>query len=539
MVQTHTAEYDALVIGAGFGGLYMLKKLRDDLKLNVHGIEKAAGVGGTWWHNRYPGARSDSESYVYIYTFDQELMQSWEWKEKYLRQPEILSYLEHVAERYKLKELIDFNTEFTGCAWDEDKKIWTVDCKDGKVYTAKYLVTAIGVLSQINWPAIPGREKFKGDLYHTGAYPANVDLTNKVVGLIGTGSTGVQIVAEIGPIVKELTVFQRRPQYTVPAKHHALDEAHQKRVKQLYKEGFAEMNKGRAMAMGFPDPTVPAMSVSEEERRRVFQDAWDWASGYGGGIYFQLGTFSDIITDYNANEAAAQFIRDKIREIVKDPKTAEMLTPHDLYARRPLCDAGYYQQFNRPNVHLVDVSSKGTPIKEITEEGVVTADGKLHKLEVLICATGFDASDGNYVTRNIRGKNGVRVQDHWKDGAGSAYGIHINDFPNLFMILGPGCAFANIPPVIETQVEYIADCIAEAEKRGTTVDCELSTEKGWTEYISTISDMTLYSKQESWIFGVNIPGKRYSTLFFMGGSGAYKQYLDKVREEGFRGVVFA
>lgn len=215
------------------------------------------------------------------------------------------------------------------------------------------MITAIGVLSQINYPNIPGRETFKGNSYHSGAYPANVDLTGRRVAVIGTGSTGVQIVGEIGPIVGQLYVFQRRPQYSVPAKHHALDEAHQARVKQMYKEGWLEENKKAAMAMGFPDPTVPAMSVSEEERRKVFQDAWDWATGYGGGIFFQLGTFADIITDYEANQAAAQFIRDKIKEIVKDPETARKLTPTDLYARRPLCDDGYFYQFNRENVKLV------------------------------------------------------------------------------------------------------------------------------------------------------------------------------------------
>ncbi|NPT61447.1 flavin-containing monooxygenase [Paraburkholderia elongata] len=526
---TLATHYDAIVVGAGFGGMYMLKKLRDEQGLKVRLFDKAGGVGGTWYWNRYPGALSDTESFVYCYSWDKELLQEMDITTRYVTQPQILSYLEHVADRYNLRPDIQLNTGITSAHFNESANLWEVKTDTGEAYTAKFIVTALGLLSATNIPNIKGRETFQGESYHTANWPEKVSLEGKRVGVIGTGSTGVQVITAIAPKVRHLTVFQRSPQYSVPVGNGPLTPQYVEDVKKNYHEIWEQV-KGSVVAFGFEESTVPAMSVSAEERQAVFQKAWD----NGGGFRFMFETFCDIATDEQANKAAQDFIRGKIVEIVKDPETARKLTPQELYAKRPLCDSGYYATYNRPNVDLVDV--KANPIVEITPTGVKTADGVEHALDVLIFATGFDAVDGNYTKIDIRGRKGLTIQDHWKGGPSSYLGVTNVNFPNMFMVLGPNGPFTNLPPSIETQVEWISALVENVNARNLkTVEPTAEAVASWTRTCQEIANMTLFSKAESWIFGANIPGKQNTVYFYLAGLGAYRQQLAEVQSDDYRG----
>ncbi|ABE47414.1 flavin-containing monooxygenase [Polaromonas sp. JS666] len=522
-------DYDAVVVGAGFGGLYMLHKLRNELGMNVRVFDKAGDVGGTWYWNRYPGALSDTESFVYCYSFDKALLQEWQWDTRYVTQPQILSYLNHVADRLDLRRDIEFNTGVTGARFDEKRNLWEIQTDTDKTVTARYLITALGLLSATNVPNIKGIETFQGAQYHTGAWPEGVDFKGKRVGVIGTGSTGLQVITALAPQASHLTVFQRSPQYSVPVGNGPVSPDYVKSVKQNYEQIWKDV-RSSVVAFGFKESSVPAMSVSEEERRAVYQKAWDT----GGGFRFMFETFCDIATSEEANETAAAFIRGKIAEIVKDPETARKLTPTDLYAKRPLCDSGYYAIYNRDNVALVDV--KATPITEITPRGIKTSDGVEHELDVLIFATGFDAVDGNYTKIDLRGRNGKTIKDKWKAGPTSYLGVASADYPNLFMILGPNGPFTNLPPSIETQVEWISDLIKHMNDTGRQlVEATHEGEDGWTATCNEIAGYTLFPKADSWIFGANIPGKARTVMFYLAGLGAYTQKLNEVTSTGYPG----
>lgn len=527
---TTRTDYDAIVIGAGFSGIYMLHKLRNELGLNVRAFDKAGGVGGTWYWNRYPGALSDTEGFVYRYSFDKDLLQDWQFNTRYLKQPEILAYLEHVVDRFDLGRDIQFNTGIESAEFDEAQSIWRIITDKGAAYTARYLITALGLLSATNIPNIPGRESFNGEIYHTGAWPEQHDFTGKRVGVIGTGSTGIQTITALAPTVSHLTVFQRSPQYSVPTGNGPIAGEVIEALKANYDTIWTNVRES-AVGFGFRESTVAAMTVSEEERQRVFQEAWD----IGGGFRFMFGTFADIATDPDANEAAAAFIRGKIAQMVIDPETARKLTPTDLYAKRPVCDSGYYQTFNRDNVELVDL--KANPIAELTTNGIRTADGAEHDLDVLIFATGFDAVDGNYVRMDIRGRGGKAIRDHWKDGPSSHLGIATVGFPNMFMMLGPNGPFANLPPSIETQGDWICALVDRAEQSGiTAVEPSQAAEQEWTTICKSIAEATLFAKAESWIFGANIPGKAHSVLFYLGGLANYRDHLQTVSENDYEGL---
>ena len=523
------ANFDAIVIGAGFGGLYMLRKLRDEQGLDVQVFDKASDVGGTWYWNRYPGALSDTETYLYCYSFDKQLLQDWQWNTRYINQPNILAYLEHVADRYDLRRSIQFNTAVTGAFFDENSARWIVTTDNGDSYSAKYLVTALGLLSATNVPDFKGIDSFSGETYHTGAWPKDADLTGKRVGIIGTGSTGLQVITAIAPEVKHLTVFQRTPQYSVPVGNGIVPDEEIAEIKANY-DDIWEGVRNSMIAFGFEESTVPTMSVSAEEREKIFEAAWQ----RGGGFYFMFATFSDIATNEEANEAAAEFVRKKIAEIVDDPETAKKLTPHDYYAKRPLCDSGYYAVYNRDNVTLEDV--KSNPIAEITPQGVRLEDGSTHELDVLIFATGFDAVDGNYTKLNLRGRNGESINEHWSNGPTSYLGVTVNNFPNMFMVLGPNGPFTNLPPSIETQVEFACDCIAHLEQQGlATIEATSGGEQSWTKTCQEIADATLFSKGNSWIFGANIPGKPNTVMFYMAGLKSYREALNEVISDDYHG----
>ncbi|KIW62213.1 hypothetical protein PV04_10409 [Phialophora macrospora] len=566
---------DALVVGAGFGGIYQLKKLLDQ-GLNVKVIDIADDVGGTWYWNRYPGAMSDTESFLYRYSWDIEDLKSYPWDRHYIQGPEVLAYLRHVVERHKLRPYFQFKTELTGAQWDDSEQLWVVEVSTGQVFKCKYLVTALGLLSRQNLPDIPGIKTFKGEIHHTARWPEGLDLTDKRVGVLGNGSTGVQVIISVAQVAKKLVSFQRTPQYSVPSGDREVHPDYRKDVNERYEEIW-EKAKNSMFAFGFEESKRPMSSVSEEERERIFEEAWKM----GGGFKFMFWTFCDISYDEAANHAAADFIRRKISATVKDPETARKLTPHDYYARRPLCDSGYYQTFNRDNVELV--SLKETPITEITEDGIKTSDGKVHELDVIIFATGFDAVDGNYTRVKIRGRQGASLKDHWSEAGPTSYlGISVPNFPNMFMILGPNGPFTNLPPTIETQVEFISDLIQTAEKvrsraagadrqvngdsnhatpaltngdsnhdtptltnghkesspstaANATIEATTDAEEEWTDLCDKLSAPSLFRKTDSWIFGANVPGKKPAVVFYFGGLANYRNVLRDVQEHGLKG----
>ena len=531
--QTTFHTVDAVVVGAGFGGIYAVHKLYNELGLTTVGFDKADGPGGTWYWNRYPGALSDTESHVYRFSFDEDLLQDGTWKHTYITQPEILEYLEGVVDRFDLRRHFRFGTEVKSAIYLDDQGVWEVTTDTGDVYRAGYVINAVGLLSAINFPNLPGLDTFEGETIHTATWPEGKDLAGRRVGVIGTGSTGQQVITALAPEVEHLTVFVRTPQYSVPVGKRPVTTQQIDAVKADYDRIWTQV-KGSSVAFGFEESTVPAMSVSEEERRRVFEEAWQ----HGGGFRFMFATFSDIATNEDANEAAASFIRSKIAEVIDDPETASKLTPTGLFARRPLCDDGYHRVFNRPNVEAVAI--KENPIREVTANGVITEDGVLHELDVLVFATGFDAVDGNYRRMEIRGRGGLNINDHW-DGQPTSYlGISTANFPNWFMVLGPNGPFTNLPPSIETQVEWISDTIDYAERNGLrAIEPTPEAEAEWTETCTEIANMTVFTKVDSWIFGANIPGKKPSVLFYLGGLGNYRAVLADVAANGYRGFESA
>ncbi len=523
--------HDAIIIGAGFGGLYMLHRLRDLLRLRVELLEKAAGIGGTWFWNRYPGARSDSESWVYNFSFDKELMKEWRWSERYPRQPEILAYLNNFAERYDLLSSISLNTVVVSATFNEDESYWNVKTEDGVQRTCRFLVTALGVLSTTNLPAIPGIENFKGEIYHTGAFPENVTLKGKRVGVFGTGSSGVQTITAVAPIAEHLTVFQRTPQYSVPAKHRSLSDEQIEEIISRQDEIYDEMRKTN-LAMGWVESNVPAGAVSQEERDKIYQDAWD----AGGGFQFMFKTFSDVGTNEEANETAASFIRGKIAEIVEDPDTARALTPTGLYAKRPLCDDGYYAVFNRPNVTLADI--KTHPVEYVSSNSVRTVDGRSHDLDVIILATGFDGVEGAYVPMDIRGRGGLRLNEYWSSGPLSFLGMAISNYPNLFMVLGPNSPFTNLIPSIEKQVEWIARAIAVINELPEPImEVSEQAQADWVRVCDEFASQSVFQKIDNWFFGANIPGKTVTSRFYFGGFSRYNDVLEQVESGGYAGFV--
>lgn len=521
-------SFDAVVIGAGFAGLYALRKLRDDCGLSVSVLEKASDVGGTWFWNRYPGCVSDVETYAYCYSHDKALFQDMPITSRYTKQSDVLAYLKGFAKRYDLYRDIQFNTRVISASFNEATNRWIVRTESEELH-AEYLVTAVGVLSASNVPNIPGLDRFKGEWHHTSRWPAEVQFDGKRVGVIGTGSTGVQLTTAIAPLVKHLTVFQRTAQFSVPSGNGPVSKDDADNIKKDYAKIWDEVSKS-SLACGFTESVTPAMSVSDEEREAVFEKAWT----YGGGFRFMFGTFSDLIVNEQANQVAQKFLRKKIAKIVKDPETARKLTPPGLYAKRPICDSGYYEIFNRSNVSIVDI--KAHPIEEITPNGMRTADGVEHDLDMIIFATGFDAGDGNFKYLNVHGRESVSLSDAWKEGSNSYLGMASANFPNMFMVLGPNSPFTNIPPAIEVQVDWLAELIKHAKKTGARViEAEREAEDQWGATCQSIGETILLSKIDSWIFGGNIQGKRVGSLFYLGGMVNYRAKLDEVKHKGYEG----
>jgi cyclohexanone monooxygenase len=513
---------DAAVIGSGVGGLYALQRLRDQMGLEVRAFDDAGGVGGTWYWNRYPGCRVDTEAAVYCYSFDAELFRDWRWSERYPRQAEVLAYLNAVADKHDLKRSIHFNTRIVRAAWDEDAALWRLDTAGGERFAARYVLEGVGLLSSTNMPAFDGMEKFKGEIHHAARWPqGGVKLAGKRVAVIGTGSTGIQIVTEIAPEVAQLYVMQRTPQYVVPLGLTPFPADKRARM-DADRDGFVAWALDSASVFGLEESTTPAMSVSDAERERIYEKAWN----KGGGFGFMLETFGDIIVSKAANDTATDFIRAKIRQLVRDPAVAARLTPHDLYAKRPLAVDGYYETFNRDNVTLVDV--KAAPILAITEHGIRTANEEI-AVDVIIFATGFDAVTGNYLKIETIGRGGRRLKDKWADGPHGFIGMTIADFPNLFMIFGPFGPFTSQPLVHEYQVNWMTTLIAHARAQGhSRIDTDAAAEDAWVKVCHDGMAQTLFPQVDSWINGANVPGKPRASMFYMGGMAAYMQELDRI-----------
>jgi cyclohexanone monooxygenase len=525
-------DYDAIVIGAGFAGLYALKRLRDDLGLRTHLYEQGSGVGGTWYWNKYPGAMSDTRSHLYCYSFDKELLQADTFAQHYRLQPEVRRYLENFSVRYDLGKDISLATEVAGAVWDGEAKRWRVELADGRTASARFVVSALGLLSRPNIPPFAGIETFMGEIVHTSRWPQDATWKDKRVGIIGTGSTGVQVITAIAPDVKHLTVFQRSPQYSVPSGNGLMSQEQIGEIKDNYDEIWSQ-EKETITVFGAKESQVSAHEVTPEERERIFEEAW----ADGGGFRFMFGTFTDLITDEKANAYAQEFIRSKIRQVIKDPEKARKLIPTDLYAKRPLCDAGYYEQFNRDNVDIVDV--KASPIARIDGNSVILESGESYELDMLILATGFDAGDGNYMRLKLEGVNGVSIQEQWKDGVSNFLGITKANFPNLFMVNGPGVPFANQPPAIELQVDMIAELIeATLGRNAAAIEAKQSAENAYVDLCLELTNATLLPRTQTWILGRNVPGKPLSLNFYMGGYGQYREILRKVRAQGYQQFSF-
>ena len=490
-----------------------------------------------------------TESFLYRYSWDPEDLRTYPWARHYVKGPEVLAYLKNVVERHNLRQYFQFETEMTGATYEASENRWTVETNKNQIFKPRYLITALGLLSRQNFPEIKGIKSFKGDLHHTARWPENLDLTDKRVGVLGNGSTGIQVITAVAPVAKQTLCFQRNPQFSVPSGDREVAPEYRKDVNERY-EQIWETAKESAFACGFEESKRPTFSVSDKERETILEEAWQ----LGGGFRFMFWTFNDISTNEDANNVAADFIRRKIRETVKDPEKARKLCPTQLYARRPLCDTGYYQQFNRQNVDIVDI--KATPIEEITPEGIKTSDGKVHELDVIVFATGFDAVDGNYTRLCIKGRSGKSLSDHWNENGPSSYlGTSVPDFPNMFMILGPNSPFSNLPPAIETQVEFIADIIrtagkAKSQTNGTTnghqedgkaaragaiIEAESSAEDEWVQLCDQLSAPSLFRKTDSWIFGANVNGKKKSVLFYFGGLKNYRDALKDLINNDYRG----
>jgi cyclohexanone monooxygenase len=524
---------DAVVIGAGFAGIATVYKLRE-LGFSVHGFEAGSGPGGTWYWNRYPGARCDSEIMYYSFSFLPDVEQEWPLLERYPGQPVILEYLEHVTDRLDLRKDFTFNTRVESIVYDEDARVWRLSTDTGATATARFVVTAVGCLSTANMPEFPGADSFAGASLHTGAWPHEpVDFTGKHVGIIGTGASAIQAIPVIARQAEHLTVFQRTAQFTIPAANGPLDP----KFVALWKQNYPEWRRrGRESAGGVPYTAndVSALEVTPQQRKAMFEAGW-----HQGGFMFALGTFNDLLLTEAANKTAIEFVHGKIDEIVHDPSVAEMLKPttFPFATKRLPLDTNYYETFNRPNVTLVDL--RRTPLEEIDETGIRTAAAH-HDLDMIVYATGFDALTGPLLSLGITGAGGVSLADAWASGPKTYLGLAVPDFPNLFTITGPGSpsVLSNMPVSIEQHAEWITDCLVHLRERGIdTIEATREATAEWTEHVQEVAHMTLYPKAASWYMGANIPGKPRLFLPYVGGVGNYRHKCDQVAADGYEGFT--
>ena len=527
---------DAVIIGAGFAGLYQLLCLRDRLGLSVKVLEAGSGVGGTWYWNRYPGARCDSESHVYWYTFSPELMREWEWSERYPGQPEIMRYLNFVADKFDLKRDIEFDTRVVSAHYDEAANRWQVRTESGETYIAKFLITAVGCLSTANVPDIPGLKDFAGDWYHTGQWPHDgVDFTGKRVGMIGTGSTGIQAAPVIAASAAHLTVFQRTANYSVPARNAPLAPEFKRYIKE-HADEIRAVTHETLNGMAFRIEERLAVETAPEERETIYEAAWE-----RGGLQFRAA-FQDMLTDKAANDTAADFIKRKIRSIVRDPATAAILSDidHPYAAKRPPIDTNYFETYNRPNVALVDL--RKTPIECISRAGICTTETE-YPLDIIVFATGFDAMTGPLLRIDIRGRCGVALKDVWAAGPRNYLGLQVAGFPNLFTITGPGSpsVLCNMPVAIEQHADWITDCIRHLNDSGLDrIEARPEAMDKWVAEVNEVASKTVFPMaKHSWYLGANIPGKPRVFMPYAGGMVRYREICTQVAASGYDGFTLS
>ena len=524
---------DVVVVGAGFGGMYAIYKFRE-MGLKVQGFEAGGDLGGVWYWNRYPGARVDLPSIDYSYSFSPEIEQEWTWSEQFAAQPELLKYIDFVARKLDLRKHFQFNTRVTSAVWDEARRLWTVQTDRGDSFEATYCIMATGPLSIPKEPDIPGVKQFKGRLLHAAKWPHEpVDFTGKRVGVIGVGSTGIQIVQDVGPQAGELFVFQRTPSFTMPMRNVKLEPEYVAEVKRNY-AGIREAARNSAVGGTRPQSTRAFFSVTPEQRQALLEDAWKQ-----GGLAM-LGTFGDLMINQEANDHVAEFVRGKIAEVVKDPVTAEALKPrgYPIFARRPCLDTSYYETYNLPNVHLVDCLKD--PIVEVTEKGVRTESGEV-ELDMLILATGYDGLTGALMAFDVVGRGGRKINDKWKEGSRSYLGLMLEGFPNLFMTTGPNgpAALANIIRISENDVDWIAAAITHMDKNGLTAfEPTAAAEHAWMDIVQTLAQRSLINKAKTWWVGANVKGKPQGLTLFIGGFQKYSEYCRAAAQDDYRNFSF-
>jgi cyclohexanone monooxygenase len=525
--------FDVVVVGAGFAGMYMLHRLRG-LGFSVRVVEQGGDVGGTWYWNRYPGARCDVESMQYSYSFSEELQQEWNWSERYAPQPEILKYARHVADRFGLRADIVFNTRVERAVFDEDSSIWEVTTSDGKTVRAQFVVLATGCLSNARMPDIKGLAGFAGKVYHTGHWPhEGVDFTGQLVGVIGTGSSAIQSIPVIAGQASHLFVFQRTPNFSIPARNAALTAEERDAFRRNYPEirRFAREDARNGIYAELPDRG--ALEDGENARRARYEQRWA-----NGGLTFMLA-YNNLILEKAANDTAADFVRGKIAEIVKNPKTAKRLQPdnHPIGTKRICVDTDYYATFNRPNVTLVDIRGRG--IDEILPNAVRTG-GRDYEIDALVLATGFDAMTGSVAKIDIRGRRNRTLNQKWAEGPKTYLGLMSEGFPNLFVITGPGSpsVLSNMIVSIEQHVDWIADCLSYMRRRAlTSIEATAEAEERWVAHVNEVAQMTLYPQANSWYMGANIPGKPRIFMPYIGGVGVYRRICDDVAAKDYEGFA--
>jgi len=529
--QSSVSELDVAIVGAGFAGMYLVYLLRQR-GFRVRAYEAGGDVGGTWYWNRYPGCRVDTVSMEYSYEFSEELQQEWQWSEKYATQPELLRYARHVAERFDLRKDIQFNTRITAAHFNDDSGRWLVETDQGEQISAQFLICATGILSAPNLPPFEGLDSFKGDFYHTGQWPhETVDFTGRRVAVVGTGSSGSQAIPLIAAQAEQLTVFQRTPNYVIPAYNESLQPEEVAAIKRDYPQR-RQANKLFPFAFSFETTGQSVFEFSEEEREQIYQAAWA-----RGGLMF-LGTFTDLVLDPAANATAQTFFKRKLASIVDAPATVELLTPDfPLGCKRLVVGTNFYETFNQPHVELVSI--KQTPIERITPDGLVVA-GKEYPVDAIVFATGFDADSGPMLRIDIRGRNGLALRDKWADGASCYLGLMPAGFPNLFTITGPGSpsALSNVVKSIEQHVDYIADCLTHMREQGQTlIEADEQAEQDWALHVDAIASQTIFKSCNSWYLGSNIPGKPRVFKAYVGWP-EYAGELAQIAADNYRGFKF-
>ncbi|MED6311128.1 MAG: NAD(P)/FAD-dependent oxidoreductase [Pseudomonadota bacterium] len=531
--QQRETTVDAVIVGAGFSGLYLLHRFRK-LGLTTRVLERGGGVGGTWYWNRYPGARCDVESMQYSYSFDAELQQEWHWPEKFSAQPDILAYANHVADRFDLRKDIDFDVEVKAAHFNETTRRWRIETDKKDKITAQFFVMATGCISTAQTPNIEGLDNYQGNTYHTGNWPhEKIDFTGQRIAVIGTGSSGIQAIPVLAEEAAHVTVFQRTPNYSIPSQNEPMTSDYEASWKEKYPTLREEMRyTGHGSIKDLNDKS--AMSVDEEERQETYKKRW----AIGGAGF--LTSFNDLLFSQESNDTASEFVRNQIRRIVKNPETAELLAPktYPIGTKRICIDSGYFQTYNRENVDLVDISEK--PIQRITREGLIV-NGREFEFDSIVFATGFDAMTGTLFNVDIRGRNDLALKEKWYAGPRTYLGLMSEAFPNLFMITGPGSPSvkSNMLVSIEQHVDFVTESIIYMREHGLELmEPDVAAEDDWVDHVQEAANKTLFPRANSWYMGANIPGKPRLFMPYIGGVGTYRRICEEVVADNYKGFRF-